>query len=191
MPTTSSRGCRTRRWRPACSCRGGRSITTCATSTPSWASTRGCSWRGCRLASRQSRQRSDPYRVDELGNFAGASRAGSLQGEAIVLFEGRTLMTIDPVVYRRRWKTLGVLSLSLVIIGLDNTILNVALPSLQTASTRQLDVAVDGGLLPAGVRRNPAHLGRPATAWAQARPPARALISAAPAWRCCGRHSKG
>jgi EmrB/QacA subfamily drug resistance transporter len=33
-------------------------------------------------------------------------------------------------IYRRRWLTLGVLSLSLVIIGLDNTILNVALPTL-------------------------------------------------------------
>jgi len=40
-------------------------------------------------------------------------------------------MTIDPVHHARRWKTLGVLSLSLVIIGLDNTILNVALPTLQ------------------------------------------------------------
>src|SRR5439155_19346395 len=40
-------------------------------------------------------------------------------------------VTIDPVHYARRWKTLAVLSLSLFIIGLDNTILNVALPSLQ------------------------------------------------------------
>ena len=38
-------------------------------------------------------------------------------------------------VYERRWKTLGVLSLALLIIGLDNTILSVALPSLQ----KQLD----------------------------------------------------
>jgi EmrB/QacA subfamily drug resistance transporter len=38
---------------------------------------------------------------------------------------------IDPKVYARRWTTLGVLSLGLLIIGLDNTILNVALPSLQ------------------------------------------------------------
>jgi EmrB/QacA subfamily drug resistance transporter len=38
---------------------------------------------------------------------------------------------IDPRVYARRWKTLIVLSLSLVIIGLDNTVLNVALPTLQ------------------------------------------------------------
>src|SRR3954465_14172752 len=36
-----------------------------------------------------------------------------------------------PRVYARRWKMLAVLSLSLLIIGLDNTILNVALPSLQ------------------------------------------------------------
>ena len=34
-------------------------------------------------------------------------------------------------VYERRWKTLGVLSLALLLIGLDNTVLNVALPSLQ------------------------------------------------------------
>ena len=40
-------------------------------------------------------------------------------------------MERDPTVYARRWKTLAVLSLSLLIIGLDNTILNVALPSLQ------------------------------------------------------------
>jgi EmrB/QacA subfamily drug resistance transporter len=33
-------------------------------------------------------------------------------------------------IYRRRWITLVVLSLSLVIIGLDNTVLNVALPTL-------------------------------------------------------------
>jgi MFS transporter, DHA2 family, multidrug resistance protein len=38
---------------------------------------------------------------------------------------------IPPQVYARRWKTLAVLSLSLLIIGLDSTILNVALPSLQ------------------------------------------------------------
>jgi uncharacterized membrane protein YiaA len=38
----------------------------------------------------------------------------------------------DPDVYARRWKTLVVLSVSLLIIGLDNTVLNVALPTLQT-----------------------------------------------------------
>ena len=48
--------------------------------------------------------------------------------------------------YRRRWATLAVLSLSLLIIGLDNTILNVALPSLQRAfdaSASQLQWMVD------------------------------------------------
>jgi EmrB/QacA subfamily drug resistance transporter len=39
----------------------------------------------------------------------------------------------DDRTYRRRWWTLGVLALSLVIIGLDNTVLNVALPTLQRA----------------------------------------------------------
>ncbi len=55
-------------------------------------------------------------------------------------------MTIDPKQYSRRWKTLGVLSLSLFIIGLDNTILNVALPTLQAefdASASKLQWMVD------------------------------------------------
>jgi MFS family permease len=54
------------------------------------------------------------------------------------------------MVYARRWKTLGVLSLSLVIIGLDNTILNVALPTLQDefdASASKLQWMVDSYLL--------------------------------------------
>jgi EmrB/QacA subfamily drug resistance transporter len=42
-------------------------------------------------------------------------------------------------VYRRRWGTLLVLCLSLMVIGLDNTILNVALPTLAKPSS-------DGGL---------------------------------------------
>src|SRR5262245_30502709 len=59
-------------------------------------------------------------------------------------------MTIDPAHYARRWKTLGVLSLSLVIIGLDTTILNVALPTLQAefdASGSKLQWMVDSYLL--------------------------------------------
>jgi EmrB/QacA subfamily drug resistance transporter len=58
--------------------------------------------------------------------------------------------TLDPVHYARRWKTLGVLALSLVIIGLDNTILNVALPTLQDefgASPSKLQWMVDSYLL--------------------------------------------
>src|SRR3954469_16024963 len=46
----------------------------------------------------------------------------------------------------RRWWTLAVLCLSLLVIGLDNTILNVALPTLQDdlgASTSQLQWIVD------------------------------------------------
>src|SRR5215212_2598708 len=57
---------------------------------------------------------------------------------------------IDPRAYARRWKTLGVLSLSLLIIGLDNTVLNVALPTLQThfsASASTLQWIVDAYLL--------------------------------------------
>lgn len=53
-------------------------------------------------------------------------------------------------VYRRRWWTLGVLSLSLVIIGLDNTILNVAIPTLQRefgATATSLQWMVDAYIL--------------------------------------------
>ena len=40
----------------------------------------------------------------------------------------------DPeVAYRRRWLTLAVLCISLMVIGLDNTILNVAIPTLSHA----------------------------------------------------------
>jgi EmrB/QacA subfamily drug resistance transporter len=57
---------------------------------------------------------------------------------------------MNSVHHARRWKTLAVLSLSLVIIGLDNTILNVALPSLQEefdASSSTLQWIVDSYLL--------------------------------------------
>src|SRR5215211_7821598 len=56
----------------------------------------------------------------------------------------------DPRVHAMRWKTLAVLSLSLFIIGLDNTILNVALPTLQAefdASASKLQWMVDSYLL--------------------------------------------
>src|SRR5215213_11376852 len=39
-------------------------------------------------------------------------------------------MAVDDRIHARRWWTLGVLCLSLLIIVMDNTILNVAIPSL-------------------------------------------------------------
>ena len=39
---------------------------------------------------------------------------------------------IDPAVHARRWWILGVLCLSMTVIVMDNTILNVAIPSLIT-----------------------------------------------------------
>ena len=48
--------------------------------------------------------------------------------------------------YKRRWLTLLVLCVSLMVIGLDNTILNVAIPTLARdlrASTSQLQWIVD------------------------------------------------
>ena len=59
-------------------------------------------------------------------------------------------MTDSTRTYRRRWKMLAVLSLSMMIIGLDNTIVNVALPTLQTtfaASASDLQWIVDAYLL--------------------------------------------
>jgi EmrB/QacA subfamily drug resistance transporter len=60
------------------------------------------------------------------------------------------VLQISPKDYARRWKTLAVLAMSLLIIGLDNTILNVALPSLQEefgASNSTLQWIVDSYLL--------------------------------------------
>jgi len=54
------------------------------------------------------------------------------------------------LIHKRRWLTLSVLSLSLVIIGLDNTILNVALPTLVRelgASASELQWMVDAYVL--------------------------------------------
>ena len=56
----------------------------------------------------------------------------------------------ESVAYRRRWWTLGILSLSLLIIGLDNTILNVAIPTLQRefeATATMLQWMVDAYIL--------------------------------------------
>jgi MFS family permease len=54
---------------------------------------------------------------------------------------------IDPRVHARRWFTLATLCLSLMIIVMDNTILNVAIPSLVKelgATNSQLQWIVDG-----------------------------------------------
>ena len=59
-------------------------------------------------------------------------------------------MSVPQAAYDRRWQTLAVLSLSLFIVGLDNTILNVALPTLQEsldASASKLQWMVDSYLL--------------------------------------------
>jgi len=58
--------------------------------------------------------------------------------------------TIDPRVHDRRWMILGVLCLSLLIIVMDNTILNVAIPSLITelgATNSQVQWIVDSYVL--------------------------------------------
>ncbi len=57
-------------------------------------------------------------RDTSVAKAAGATDALDLEG-------------IDPLVYARRWKTLAVLCASLVIVIVGNTVLNVALPTLQ------------------------------------------------------------
>ncbi len=75
---------------------------------------------------------------------------------------------IDPAVYARRWKTLAVLCASLVIVIVGNTVLNVALPTLQEpesagglgASNTQIQWVVDAyGLVFAGLLFTAAALG--------------------------------
>ncbi|NOX21705.1 MAG: DHA2 family efflux MFS transporter permease subunit [Actinobacteria bacterium] len=59
-------------------------------------------------------------------------------------------MSAKDRIYEQRWLTLAVLSLSLVIIGLDNTILNIAIPTLQQtfqASASELQWMVDSYIL--------------------------------------------
>ena len=76
------------------------------------------------------------------------------------------------LIHQRRWKTLRVLALSLVIIGLDNTILNVALPSLQEhfdASGSTLQWMVDSYLrLLRRPAPHPRHARRPLRSQARA-----------------------
>ena len=60
------------------------------------------------------------------------------------------LEVIDPHVHDRRWLILGVLCMSLLIIVIDNTILNVAIPSLirdLDASNSQIQWIIDGYVL--------------------------------------------
>ncbi len=75
---------------------------------------------------------------------------------------------IDPAVYARRWKTLAVLCASLVIVIVGNTVLNVALPTLQEpqsagglgATNTQIQWVVDAyGLVFAGLLFTAAALG--------------------------------
>jgi EmrB/QacA subfamily drug resistance transporter len=75
---------------------------------------------------------------------------------------------IDPHVYDRRWKTLAVLCTSLLIVIVGNTVLNVALPTLQkpaedgglAASNTQVQWIVDAyGLIFAGLLFTAAALG--------------------------------
>jgi len=63
---------------------------------------------------------------------------------------GTPPLTVDPEVHRRRWAILGVLCLSVFVVIMDGTIVNIALPTLVVdlgASTRELQWIVDAYLL--------------------------------------------
>ena len=62
------------------------------------------------------------------------------------------------LIHRRRWWTLAVLSISLLVVSLDNTILNVALPSIARRPRRLVErAAVGRRLVHARVRGPAAH----------------------------------
>ena len=64
-------------------------------------------------------------------------------------------MSPEPTLYARRWQALIVLAMSLLIVSVDNTILNVALPTIRDGARRELEpAAVDRRQLPARVRRS-------------------------------------
>src|SRR3954453_9708421 len=69
------------------------------------------------------------------------------QGHSTQLDERRTAApSVSATVYRRRWAMLAVLALSLVLISLDNTVVNVALPTMQRsldASATELQWIID------------------------------------------------
>ena len=67
-----------------------------------------------------------------------------------------------PDVYRRRWWILAVLCLALLIVGIDGTIVNVALPSFVRELGRVVErAAVDRRRVHAGLRELPAARGEP------------------------------
>ena len=113
-------------------------------------------------------------------------------------------------IHQRRWMTLGVLCLSLVVISVDNTILNVALPSIVRdlgAEGSQLQWIIDsytivfaGMLLTAGVARRPLraqegahcrprHVRHVLRAGARGRPHPRCSSSPAGSWGWAARSS--
>ena len=90
------------------------------------------------------------------------------QRDGNVAMDAALLDGIDPAVYARRWKTLAVLCASLIIVIVGNTVLNVALPTLQMppseggigASNTEIQWIVDAyGLVFAGLLFTAAALG--------------------------------
>ena len=85
-----------------------------------------------------------------------ASRTSDTHRIGTLTFRYVTVSLLEPTpcpqepIHRRRWWTLAVLSISLIVVSLDNTILNVALPSIADdlhASASELQWVVDSYML--------------------------------------------
>ena len=104
----------------------------------------GCVRRARDLVDRRGR---DPSRRSRCCLLRGAARDGHARGRCRSPLTPRSSATTP---YPRRWKALGVLALSLFVVTVGNTILNVGLPTIRNelgASASQLQWIVDGYLL--------------------------------------------
>ena len=70
----------------------------------------------------------DPYRIEIVRTNEKTGTMTDTSNSSAVITPGPD--DLDPVVHQRRWLILAVLCMSLLIIVMDNTILNVAIPSL-------------------------------------------------------------
>ena len=86
-----------------------------------------------------------PFFVAERSTVTGSARSRSREPQG-----GAAHVTPQPGLYARRWQALIVLALSLLVVSVDNTILNVALPTIREeldASSSELQWIVDSYLL--------------------------------------------
>ena len=95
---------------------------------------------GCRTAPRRARRCGGPMVTVNAGNLSEVGLPGTVAPDS------------------RRWVVLGVLCLALLVVGIDGTIVNVALPTLGARARRDVEpAAVDRRRLHDRLRQLPAH----------------------------------